>query len=200
MDSLVFLNALTALVVIIDPIGTALIFNALATQYTSRKRMVVAAKAVVISMLLLVAFAVYGQGLLARLGISIDALRVSGGLLLFYTAFHMVTRRLDFSTPEGDGDISVFPMSVPLIAGPGSLTMSILLYSGAASIGQGFSVIAAILVVGLVTLVSLVIAFPIKRLIGRTGDEVLRRFLGVLLAALAIQFILEGVSGFVQTY
>lgn len=189
---------MTALVVIIDPAGTALIFNALTTEKSFKERVALAAKTVLISMCLLMVFAHYGQPLLGSLGISIESLRIAGGLLLFYTAFHMVTKRLDFSVPGGDGDISVYPMSVPLIAGPGSMTMAVLLYSGAASDSSELSVLLAILGVGLITFTALCFSLVIKKVIGRTGDEILRRFLGVLLAALAIQFVMDGVISFLS--
>lgn len=200
MDSLVFLNALTAMVVIIDPIGTALIFNALVGDRGFRYRVKVALKAVLISMLLLVVFARYGQNLLAQLGISIEALRIAGGLMLFYTAFHMVSRKIEYSVGDTEGDISVFPMSVPLIAGPGSLTMAVLLYSSAAAGETALSVVFAILAVGGLTFAVLCASLPVKRVIGRTGDEVLRRFLGVLLAALAIQFVMDGITDFISSH
>lgn len=196
MDNILFLNALTALIVIIDPIGTALIFNALTQGVGTKARVLTACKAIVISVSLLIVFGMYGQDLLEKLGISIEALRISGGLLLFYTAFHMVARRLDYSAPSGGGDISVFPMSVPLIAGPGTLTMAVLLFSGASHSSHEVSVVLAVLAVGIITFSALILAASVKRIIGKTGDEVLRRFLGVLLAALAIQFIMDGVNVF----
>jgi len=196
LDILVFLNALTALVVIIDPIGVALIFNALVEGKSERERVRVAFKAIVISMLLLILFALYGQELLGQLGINIQSLRIAGGLLLFYTAFNMITQDVDFASLDGRGDIAVFPMSVPLIAGPGSLTMVVLLYSGASTLDAKLAVFSAVIVVGCISFISLCLASPVKKLIGRTGDEVLRRFLGVLLAALAIQFIADGIIAF----
>jgi len=198
-DTLILLNALTALIVIIDPAGTALIFNALTGHKTWIERAAIAAKSVVISMCLLIVFAHYGQPLLGSLGISIESLRIAGGLLLFYTAFHMVTKKLDFSVAGADGDISVYPMSVPLIAGPGSMTMAVLLYSGARSTNSELNVLLAILGVGFITFIALCSSLLIKKLIGRTGDEILRRFLGVLLAALAIQFVMDGISAFVPS-
>lgn len=185
-----------ALLVIIDPVGAALIFNALLGPMAFKGRAFVATKALLISLSLLIVFAFFGQDILARLGISIEALRIAGGLLLFYTAFHMITQKLEYEIASGDGDISVYPMSVPLIAGPGSLTMSILLFSGASAKGSEWSVLLAILSVCLITYVCLLLSSGIKTVIGRTGDEILRRFLGVLLAALAIQFVMDGVSGF----
>ncbi|MDX1451985.1 MAG: MarC family protein [Oleiphilaceae bacterium] len=195
MDLPVFLNAVTALFVIIDPIGTALIFQALMPDGTTRERAFVALKACVISAALLVLFGNYGEGLLASLGISIHALRISGGLLLFYTAFNMITREIRFQRVEGEGDISVFPMSIPLLAGPGSLTVSILLFSNAPAASEQLAVFFAVVLICVLSFVLFTLSRYVKRVIGRTGDEILRRFLGVLLAALAIQFILDGVSG-----
>jgi multiple antibiotic resistance protein len=129
LDAAVFLNAFTALFVIIDPIGAALIFHSLNPPHEFKYRIIVALKVFCFSLLLLIGFGVYGKELLAQLGISIAALRIAGGILLFYTAFHMITRELRFDLDSGRGDISVFPMSIPLVAGPGSLTVCILLFS-----------------------------------------------------------------------
>ncbi len=160
-----------------------------------RARAFIAFKACVISAALLVLFGNYGEGLLASLGISIHALRISGGLLLFYTAFNMVTRDLRFQRIDGDGDISVFPLSIPLLAGPGSLTVSILLFSNAPATGEQLAVFFAVVAICLMSFVLFTLSRYVKKIIGRIGDEILRRFLGVLLAALAIQFIVDGVSG-----
>ncbi|MEH6470079.1 MAG: MarC family protein [Halopseudomonas sp.] len=192
MDITTYLNAITALFVIIDPIGAALIFHSLVPISDTRHRVLMALKAVLISTLLLVIFGNYGEPLLGKLGISIDALRISGGLLLFYTAFNMITRDIEYSQSTERKDISVFPMSIPMLAGPGSLTLSILLFSNAQASSNQLSVVAAILTVAIVTLTLMLLSQFVKVIIGRTGDEILRRFLGVILAALAIQFIADG--------
>jgi multiple antibiotic resistance protein len=196
MDFSTYLNALTAYFVIIDPIGTALIFNALCADKDIKARALLAFRAVLISSLLLILFALYGKSILTQLGISIYSLRIAGGLLLFYTAFHMVTKKLSYDVAGAGDDIAVFPMSVPLIAGPGSLTVSILLYAAAYKEGSGNEVVMAAITVCLITFFALLVSAGVKRVIGRTGDEILRRFLGVLLAALAIQFVMDGVAGF----
>jgi len=194
MDLLIFLNALTALFVIIDPIGVALIFNGIAPSELVRARAKIALKAVFISAIVLVLFGNYGELLLKQLGISIHALRISGGLLLFYTAFNMVTSELKYSKGSDVIDISVFPLSMPLLAGPGSLTVSILLFSNTTDASEQLSVFFAVILICCVTFISMILSKYVKQLIGRTGDEILRRFLGVLLAALAIQFIFDGAS------
>jgi multiple antibiotic resistance protein len=197
MDVLIFLNALTALFVIIDPIGVALIFNGIAPSDIILERAKIALKAVFISAIVLVLFGNYGELLLKQLGISIPALRISGGLLLFYTAFNMVTSELKYSKGSDSVDISVFPLSIPLLAGPGSLTVSILLFSNAVEASNQFSVFLAVILICSLTFIAMVLSKYVKRLIGKTGDEILRRFLGVLLAALAIQFIFDGASNII---
>jgi len=194
MDLPVFLNALTALFVIIDPIGVALIFNGIAPSDLLRERAKIALKAVFISALVLVLFGNYGELLLKQLGISIHALRISGGLLLFYTAFNMVTSELKYSKGSDIVDISVFPLSMPLLAGPGSLTVSILLFSNTTDASEHLGVLFAVIFICCLTFITMVLSKYAKQLIGKTGDEILRRFLGVLLAALAIQFIFDGAS------
>jgi len=196
MDVLIFLHALTALFIIIDPIGTALIFHSLVASDEFYTRSRIALKASLISALLLVLFGNYGELLLGQLGISIQALRIAGGILLFYTAFTMITSDFKFTKKDSSIDISVFPMSIPLLAGPGSLTVSILLFSNAEGTKGELSVFFAVLLVCALTFLSMSLSKYVKRIVGKTGDEILRRFLGVLLAALAIQFILDGLKGF----
>ncbi|TEW56022.1 MarC family protein [Psychromonas sp. RZ22] len=193
MDIALYLHALTGLFVIIDPIGSALIFNSLTSGTDQKYRTVMAIKSVVISAFLLILFGNYGEALFSQLGININSLRISGGLLLFYTAFMMITQELKFTKTEKNADISVFPMSIPLLAGPGTLTLAILLFSQNNQGYAVFSVSAAIVSILLLTLVGMIASKYLKKIIGKTGDEILRRFLGVILAALAIQFIYEGI-------
>jgi len=194
MDFALYLHAITGLLVIIDPIGSALIFNSLTAGSDQRHRNLMAIKSIIISGVTLVLFGNYGEALFSQLGININSLRISGGLLLFYTAFMMITQELKFSSSGKNADISVFPMSIPLLAGPGTLTLAILLYSQPPEAGSTMlSVTAAIVSVLLITMVGMVGSKYLKKIIGKTGDEILRRFLGVILAALAIQFIYEGV-------
>ncbi|NGP88146.1 MarC family protein [Fodinibius halophilus] len=194
MDIPAYLNALTGLFVIIDPIGAALIFHSLVPPGEKRHRRIMAFKAIIISAVLLVVFGNYGEPLLEQLGISIHALRISGGLLLFYTAFNMVTEEIEYTKAEKKKDISVFPMSIPLLAGPGSLTLSILLFSKSGEASADIAVTAAILSIFALTLLLMLISKYLKKIIGKTGDEILRRFLGVILAALAIQFVYDGIA------
>lgn len=194
MDIAIYLNALTGLFVIVDPIGAALIFHSLVPDGEKRHRKTMALKAILISSLLLTIFGNYGEALLHQLGISIESLRIAGGLLLFYTAFNMITKDAEYEDVTEKRDISVFPMSIPLLAGPGALTLSILLFSKATTTEGNLSVLVAIITVYLLTLILMFLSSHLKKIIGRTGDEILSRFLGVLLAALSIQFIYDGIS------
>jgi multiple antibiotic resistance protein len=191
----IFLHALTSYFVVIDPIGTALIFHGLTTgcERAYAKRMALRSTLIAAAIVLVSAF--FGQALLTKLGISIEALRVSGGLLLFITAFNMVTKGETGKKWESgeEVDISVFPMSIPLLSGPGCLTVTILLFSHTQTVSGSISLVIAVLVIYLITYLALSSANRVKDLIGRTGDDILRRLLGVILAALAIQFIADGV-------
>jgi len=191
----IFLHALTSYFVVIDPIGTALIFHGLTTgcDRAYAKRMALRSTLIAAAIVLVSAF--FGQALLTKLGISIEALRVSGGLLLFITAFNMVTKgETGKKWQSGEEvDISVFPMSIPLLSGPGCLTVTILLFSQTTTFSGSLSLVVAVLAVYLFTYLALSSANRVKDLIGRTGDDILRRLLGVILAALAIQFIADGV-------
>lgn len=195
--STAFLNALASYFVVIDPIGASLIFYSLTVgrPFASRLKTIVKSMSIAAGIILLFAWA--GEALLTALGISMDALRVAGGILLFNTAFRMITSAPlpDKPTERTLGDISVYPLAIPLTAGPGTLTLTVLLVADADGLaGQGLVVAAALLVLAMV-LAGALMATQIRRLVGKTGDEIIQRLLGVILAALAIQFVANGVNG-----
>jgi len=195
MDISVFLHGLTSYFVIIDPIGAALIFHALlAGEEDSARHKQMALKTCLISTIIVLTFAFLGEALLSRLGISIEALRVSGGILLFVTAFGLITRETEYGIAGKSIDISVFPMSIPLIAGPGCLTLTILLFSNREAPGATLGLVFAVLLSYCITFFALLFSDKVKIVVGRTGDDILRRLLGVILAALAVQFISDGVT------
>lgn len=191
----IFLHALTSYFVVIDPIGCALIFHGLTADCERSYVRTMALRSVSISAGVVLVFAFLGEVLLTKLGISIEALRVAGGLLLFITAFNMVTKgetgKKWQSGPEVD--ISVFPMSIPLLAGPGCLTVTVLLFSKASGAGGNLALVLAVIGMYLCALIALMSARRIKDVIGRTGDNILRRLFGVILAALSVQFVADGV-------
>lgn len=196
-DFALFLNSATGLFVIIDPIGAALIFHALTIGDGTLVRKRLAVKATVLAGALLIVFGNYGAPLLNVLGININAMRIAGGLLLFYTAFNMITTPIEYQTGRQQRDIAVYPLCIPLMAGPGGLTMAILQFSKANAWSQFFAVVAAIIAILALTYVLMRLSGQLKRIIGETGDEILRRFLGVVLAALAIQFVYDGIRNLV---
>jgi multiple antibiotic resistance protein len=193
MDLPIYLAGLASLIVIIDPIGTALVFHSLVPPEDKRFRLFMAFKSVSIATALLLLFGLFGEPFLNLLGISIHAFRISGGILLFFTAFNLITKDADLGVSLGKKDISVFPMAIPMMAGPGSLTLAILLFSKSDQFSADMAVVASIVTITLATLGCMLVSRHLKRVIGKTGDDILRRFLGVILAALAIQFIYDGI-------
>jgi len=195
MSAEIFLHAFTSYFVIIDPIGSALIFHSLTVGGNRSYALRMALRAVGISTAVILLFGFCGEALLAKLGISIAALRVSGGLLLFFTAFQMITRAkgAERSFSSDEIDISVFPMSIPLISGPGCLTLTILLFSRTTAPTETAALFAAVVAINLLTLAFLLAAPRVTKIIGQTGDDILRRLLGVILAALSIQFVADGI-------
>lgn len=196
-----FAYALVALLVIFDPAGTAVLFVAMTPQDSAAERAQQARRACLIAFGILAAFGLVGEGLLRALGIGLPAMKVAGGVLLFLTAADMVTARNELrATPREqevatrtNDDISVFPLAIPLIAGPGAMTTMVLLRttSGGDPWKVG-GVLAALAVAVAITLAALLFAERVSRLLGETGSNVVGRVLGVLLAALAAQIALEG--------
>ena len=196
-----FLYALVALLVIFDPAGTAALFVAMTPQDTRAERNEQARRACFIAFVVLASFGLLGEGLLRALGIGLPAMQVAGGILLFLTAADMVTAHgaLRATPREREAarrtpDISVFPLAIPLIAGPGAMTTMVLLRSAAR--GDFASVAAielALLVAIAATLAALLAARAVARLLGEVGANVIGRVLGVLLAAMAAQIALDGV-------
>lgn len=195
-------TAFTALFVIIDPIGLTPIFVALTAGMTARQRRAIAFRAVAISAGILVLFALAGEALLTALGISMPAFRIAGGLLLFLTALEMLfSRRTQRREAQAgadephapDDDPSVFPLALPLIAGPGAIATMILLTDGATTLGAA-QAIGVMLSVLALCLVLFQLAAPLERLLGKVGTNVVTRLLGMLLAALSVQFVVDGIS------
>tara|TARA_B100002051_G_scaffold272936_1_gene310645 strand:- start:1139 stop:1783 length:645 start_codon:yes stop_codon:yes gene_type:complete len=199
-----YITAFVTLFVIIDPIGLAPVFIALTLGESHRARLRIAFRALIIAAVLLTLFGIFGDKILAGIGISMPAFRIAGGVLLFLTALDMLferrTKRREAQGEEHEADPetdpSVFPLATPLLAGPGAMATMILLAGREG--GDWLHVVAIIammlLVLGCV-LVMFLLATPIERALGRTGTMVVTRLLGMLLAALAIQFILDGLHG-----
>ena len=188
----------------ISPIDVAALFAALTPNTSDKIRRAMALKGTLIAGGLRNVFAVFGNAVLIRLGIGLPALRTAGGILLLLIAIDMVFARssggsstTDDETEEAGNkdDISVFPLATPLIAGPGTMGAVILLMAEAGGDWhQEVAIIAAIVAVLLLTLLLLLMAGRIQKLLGVTGLNVTTRVVGVLLAALAVQFIFDGIA------
>src|SRR6476659_5461483 len=198
-----FGSALITFLVIIDPPGCAPIFASLTKGATHVHRRAMAIRSSLIAWAILMFFAVLGRPLLHWLGISLASFRIAGGILLFYIAVDMVferrTERREKRAEEIEGtpeavDISVFPMAMPMITGPGSIASAMLWVSRAETPLHVAVVLAAITVVMLITALTLLASGPLMRLIGEKIEAMITRILGVILAALAAQFIVDGLK------
>ncbi|WP_415920449.1 MarC family protein [Tateyamaria sp. SN6-1] len=202
IDTAFLITAFVTMFVVIDPVGLAPLFVALTQGMTARARRAIAFRACGIAMLLLILFALFGEAVLGFIGISMPAFRVAGGILLFLTALDMLferrtKRREDQSdSPETVDDPSVFPLAIPLIAGPGSIA-SVILLTGQVPGAEGLALVLAItaLVLGVCLLLFLASGM-LERALGKTGITVVTRLLGMLLAALSVQFVLDGLRDF----
>jgi multiple antibiotic resistance protein len=198
-----FVSAFVTLFVIIDPPGCAPIFASLTRGSAPAHRRAMAIRSVLIAAGILLFFALLGEDLLRTLGISLAAFRIAGGIMLFLIALEMVferrTQRRESranevtASPEHE-DISVFPMAIPMIAGPGSIASVMLLASRSDGLQESLVVFAALAATLLLTMLALLAAGPLMRLLGHKMEAMLTRILGVILAALAAQFVIDGIS------
>jgi multiple antibiotic resistance protein len=198
-----FVSAFVTFFVIIDPPGCAPIFASLTGGVTPAHRRAMAVRSVLIAAGILLFFALFGEDLLRKLGVSLAAFRIAGGIMLFMIALDMVfekrtQRREDraqkvSATPEIE-DISVFPMAIPMIAGPGSIASVMLLMARSEGLDQSLIVLGAMGAVLILTVIALLAAGPLMRLLGHKVEAMITRILGVILAALAAQFVIDGIA------
>ena len=198
-----FGSVLATFLVIIDPPGCAPIFASLTRGASNAERRAMAIRSSLIAWAILMFFALLGRPMLHALGISLASFRIAGGIMLFFIALDMVFERRTErrekraqeveATPEIE-DISVFPMAIPMIAGPGSIASAMLWVSRAEGSAETLIVLAAITVVMVLTLLTLLAAGPLMRLIGEKIEAMITRILGVILAALAAQFVVDGLK------
>ena len=198
-----FISAFVTLFVVIDPPGCAPIYASLTTGASAHQRRVMAIRATGIAAAILFVFALWGKQLLGVLGIALDSFRIAGGIMLFMIAMDMVfekrtQRREDRAqkiaeTPEVE-DVSVFPMAMPMIAGPGSIATVMLLMSRADGMAERGVVLGAVALTLALMLAALLASGPLMALLGKKIEAVITRLLGVLLSALAAQFVIDGVK------
>ena len=199
-----FLSAFVTFFVVIDPPGCAPIYAGLTKGASAAQARNMALRATMIASIILLIFALFGQELLNALHIELNSFRIAGGLMLFFIAFDMVfekrTQRREeraekiAATPEIE-DVSVFPMAMPMLAGPGAIAAVMLLMNEANGLSESLEVLAALAAVLVITAASLVAAGPLIRLLGDKVEAVITRLLGVLLAALAAQYVIDGLKG-----
>lgn len=197
-----FVSALVTFLVVIDPPGCAPIFAGLTKDATAAHRRAMAIRAVLVAAGILLFFGLLGEDLLRALGISLSAFRVAGGIMLFLIAIDMVferrterrENRAEEVSADNVEDISVFPMAIPMIAGPGSIASVMLLMARSDGLPESLVVLGALLVTLLLTLVALLAAGALMRLLGHRIEAMITRILGVILAALAAQFVLDGIE------
>jgi multiple antibiotic resistance protein len=188
-----------ALFVTIDPIGVVPLFIALTQDMTPRERRSTAVRAVLIAFALLALFGLFGEAMLDTVGISMSAFRIAGGVLLFLLAIDMLfekrTERRDKQAAGARPDPTVFPLATPLVAGPGALAAMVLFAGQVSGSPAGLALLHLIMAgVLAVALLLFLAAGWIGPLLGRTGITVITRLLGMLLAALAVQFVLDGLA------
>lgn len=199
MDSTQIISAFVTLFVVIDPVGLAPLFIALTREMTPAHRRRIGWRALAIAAVLLTMFGLAGESILTVIGISLPAFRIAGGMLLFLTALDMLferrTERREGQARDEDHDPSVFPLATPLLAGPGALATMILLVGENPGPAHTLMIHVVMLAVLGIAAGFFALADPIARILGRTGTMVVTRLFGMLLAALSIQFVIDGLKG-----
>ncbi|WP_424978378.1 MarC family protein [Leisingera sp. S232] len=201
IDTAFLITSFVTLFVIVDPIGLTPVFIALTQGMPSARRRSIALRATVTAVILLAIFAALGEAVLGFIGISMPAFRVAGGVLLFLTALDMLferrnKRREDRSEEDDFDDPSVFPLAIPLMAGPGSIATVILLTGQQPGIAGFAMVMGVVIAVLAILLVMCLFSGLFERMLGKIGITVVTRLLGMLLAALSVQFVLDGLRDF----
>ena len=197
-----YISSLITFFVVIDPPGCAPIYAGLSAGASAADRRAMAFRAVGVAAAILLVFALFGEDLLRGLGISLASFRIAGGIMLFLIALEMVfekrtERREDRAAKvqaEHVEDVSIFPMAMPMIAGPGSIASVMLLMARNDGLQRSAVVLAALGTILLLTLLALLAAGPMMRMLGARIEAVITRLLGVLLAALAVQFVMDGLQ------
>lgn len=194
-------SALLTLFVIVDPIGLSSLFLSVTDSYGAERRKATALRATLIAAGILIVFSFVGEPLLRYLGVSVDSMRIAGGLLLFKLAFDMVFVRRERQSREEEEeshtreDVAVFPLAIPLIAGPGAFATILVLVTEADGRPEYVGVlIGAIVAVHALVYIGFRLATPLKRALGNTGTAVITRVLGIILAALSVQLVVDGLT------
>lgn len=199
MDINLFLSVLISLFVIVDPIGSSAVYTSLTMGDDKAAAKKTALKAVAIAIGLLFLIALSGQALLQHLGISLPAFKIAGGLLLFVTGFRMIMGAHDrgkLKSPDNSyqdqSDIAVFPLAIPLLAGPGTMTAVLLHITQAPTVLDQGMIFVAILIIQMMALICMFGAVRLAQIFGPTANSIMARLIGVLMAAISVQFVADG--------
>ncbi len=200
IDGVLFASTFTTLFVIADPFGNMPVFLALTSRMTPRERRTAAWQATATSLAVLTIFGLFGQYILGFLHISVQAMQLSGGLLLLLVSLQLLTGRE--ADPGGPGSVNValVPLGVPLLAGPGSIVAVMIAAQDAVISGRNgiIAVVVAILLVHVIEYITMRFANPIHRLIGEGGTMFLTKIAGMLLAAIATQLMINAILAIIQ--
>jgi multiple antibiotic resistance protein len=194
----------TSFITLMNPLGVMPVFLSMTANLESKKRRATAIKATITAFFTLVVFAFGGQMLFSFFGISVAGLKVVGGILFFFMGYDMLNARLSLTkiaTEEVDDyvdDISITPLGIPMIAGPGSITNAIILMDQSANATDKVILISAILVVCIIVLTILVSGTKITRAIGKTGNKVMMKLMGLIVMVIAVEFFFTGIEPYIR--
>ncbi|CAM3365791.1 MarC family protein [Occultella aeris] len=199
LDGTLFLTTFLTLFVIMDPPGTVPVFLALTSTMTAKQRARAARQAVLVAFGVILAFVLFGQGILNFLHISVPALQASGGLLLLLVAMDLLTGKTEEPQPSGKVNVALVPLGTPLLAGPGAIVASMLAVQGSdGSVQDWVAILLAILAVHLSLFLAMRFAGLIHRVLGDGGTILVTRIAGLLLAAIAVQLIADAIQAFIE--
>jgi len=201
VNSQLFISVFVTLVVIMDPLGTLPIFLALTATTGRRERIRAARQAVAVALVVIVLFAVFGQGILGYLHVTLPALQGAGGLLLVLVALQLLTGKTDEPAEQGGtSNVALVPIGTPLLAGPGAIVATMLFAQRASGMDGYLAVSAGIACVLVAVWLILRFSWLIVKVLRPAGIEVLTRIAGLLLAAIAVQLVADSVNAFVHAY
>ncbi|MDX6359378.1 MAG: multiple antibiotic resistance protein [Nocardioidaceae bacterium] len=199
-DASLFTSAFVTLFVIMDPVGTVPIFLSLTGGYEPPRVRRAARQAVLVSLIVIVVFAFFGQSILDYLHVSLPALQCAGGLLLLLVALELLTGRGDEPMAEGDTNVALVPLGTPLLAGPGAIVATMVFSKRVDNLGDFLAVGLAVVAVHLCIWLTMTFSIPILRLLRESGILLVTRIAGLLLSAIAVQLIADAVHAFIRAY
>ena len=195
-----FTSVVVTFFVIMDPLGTVPIFIGLTRKEKVNKQKQLALQAVLISFLVIIIFALFGNQILGFLDISLPSLQASGGLLLLLVALELLTGKDAEPSKTGDVSVALVPLGTPLLAGPGAIAATIIFVRQSESVADFITILLGLVVVHVILYLFLRFSIPVMRIVGRGGITVATKLAGLLLAAIAVQMIVGAIAEFVKIY